>query len=52
VSACVAEALAEKAPGESFDGVLAEWRQRVREPTQGETAGAERALTGSDSTSP
>ena len=51
VSAYVAEALAEKASGESFDGFLAEWRQRVGKSTPEETAWAERALAGGESTS-
>jgi len=52
VSAYVAEALAEKASGETFEQFLADWRHRVGEPTPEETAWAELALGGRGSAAP
>jgi len=52
VSAYVAEALAEKASGETFEQFLADWRHRVGEPTPEETAWAELALEGRGSAAP
>jgi len=46
VSAYVAEALAEKTSGETMESFLADWRQRVGDPTAEETAWAEGALGG------
>lgn len=52
VSAYVAEALAEKAAGETFEQFLADWRGRVGEPTPEETAWAEAALGGRGTAGP
>jgi Arc/MetJ-type ribon-helix-helix transcriptional regulator len=52
VSAYVAEALAEKADGETMGQFLADWRERVGTPTPEETSWAERAFDGRGSTAP
>ena len=51
VSAYVAEALAEKAAGETMETFLADWRHRVGAPTAEETAWADRALGGGSAAS-